>query len=33
MVDIDGMFWDKVEGIKSRNNIYNRLCMIYAFQR
>ena len=32
MVDIDGIFSDKVEWIKSRDAIYNILCMTYAFQ-
>ena len=32
MVDIDGIFLDKFEWINSRNDIYNILFMIYAFQ-
>ena len=32
MVGIDGIFLDKVEWMKSRDDIYNILFMIYAFQ-
>ena len=32
MVDIDGISSDKVGWMKSRDDIYNRLCMTYAFQ-
>ena len=32
MVDIDGISLDKVDYMKSRDDIYNILCMKYAFQ-
>ena len=32
MVYINGIYLDKVEWMNSRDDIYNRLCMTYAFQ-
>ena len=32
MVDIYGIFSDNFEWMKIRDDIYNRLCMTYAFQ-